>query len=66
MKCLLTNESLIKQESSSRKKLPNSFSRLEEDAEDKLMIRLNLIQMEEGWSRPLQVRNFLGNSSEPW
>ncbi|KAK4796977.1 hypothetical protein SAY86_029303 [Trapa natans] len=53
-------------ESFSREKLPNSLSRLEVDAEEKLMIRLNLIQMEEGWSRPSQIRNFLGNSSEPW
>ncbi|KAF7836218.1 Protein SirB1 [Senna tora] len=39
---------------------------LEEDAVDKLIMRLNLILMEEGWSRPSYVRNFLSNNSEPW
>ncbi|XP_050234762.1 uncharacterized protein LOC126682996 [Mercurialis annua] len=53
--------------SSSLQKLPsNESSILEEDAVDKLMIRLTLISMEEGWSKPSQVRNFLGNISDPW
>ncbi|KAF3434291.1 hypothetical protein FNV43_RR25394 [Rhamnella rubrinervis] len=39
---------------------------LEDDAVEKLMVRLNLISMEEGWSRPSFARNFLGNDSEPW
>jgi hypothetical protein len=39
----------------------------EEDAAvDKLMTRLNLIQLEQGWSRPSVARNFLGNNSDPW
>ncbi|KAK7243351.1 hypothetical protein RIF29_38144 [Crotalaria pallida] len=44
----------------------NSLSSLEEDAVDKLMMRLNLILMEQGWSRPSYARNFLSNNSEPW
>uniref|UniRef100_A0A5B6ZYR1 Protein SirB1 N-terminal domain-containing protein n=1 Tax=Davidia involucrata TaxID=16924 RepID=A0A5B6ZYR1_DAVIN len=36
----------------------DSYSDLEEDAVEKLMIRLNLILMEEGWSRPSCVRKF--------
>ncbi|KAJ6713262.1 hypothetical protein OIU79_009289 [Salix purpurea] len=45
---------------------PNKLSSLEEDAVEKLMIRLDLISMEEGWIKPSHVRNFLGNNSEPW
>ncbi|KAG5066309.1 hypothetical protein AAZX31_04G126900 [Glycine max] len=51
-----------RQESSSS----NSLSSLEEDAVDNLMMRLNLVLMEQGWSRPSYARNFLGNNSEPW
>ncbi|XP_077218433.1 uncharacterized protein LOC143852742 [Tasmannia lanceolata] len=39
---------------------------LEEDAVEKLIVRLNLILMEEGWSRPSPRRNYWGNYSEPW
>ncbi|KAG6791104.1 hypothetical protein POTOM_000215 [Populus tomentosa] len=49
-----------------QEKASNKLSSLEEDAVEKLMIRLNLISMEEGWSKPSHVRNFLGNNSEPW
>lgn len=42
------------------------LSKPEEDAVKKLIIRLNLILMEEGWSRPSHPRNFLGNNTEPW
>ncbi|XP_011000567.1 PREDICTED: uncharacterized protein LOC105108101 isoform X2 [Populus euphratica] len=49
-----------------QKQASNKLSSLEEDAVEKLMIRLNLISMEEGWSKPSHVRNFLGNNSEPW
>lgn len=38
----------------------------EEEAREKLMIRLNLILMEEGWSLPPDNRSFLRNNSEPW
>ncbi|KAI4339100.1 hypothetical protein MLD38_024075 [Melastoma candidum] len=41
-------------------------SSMEEDAGEKLMVRLNLLMMEEGWGRPSQVRYFLGNKAEPW
>lgn len=51
--------------SSTEKQLSNSPSNLEEDAVAKLMVRLNLILMEEGWSCPTH-RSFLGNNSEPW
>ncbi|KAH9697969.1 transglut core2 domain-containing protein [Citrus sinensis] len=44
----------------------NSVSSLENDAMEKLMIRLSLILMEQGWSRSTYVRNFLGNNFEPW
>ncbi|XP_054813868.1 uncharacterized protein LOC129314453 [Prosopis cineraria] len=44
----------------------NSLSSIEEDAVDKLITRLNLILMEQGWSRPSYVRNFFNNNSEPW
>jgi len=54
------------QGSSLQKQASNKLSSLEEDAVEKLMIRLNLISMEEGWSKPSHVRNFLGNNSEPW
>ncbi|KAL7259212.1 hypothetical protein ACSBR1_005164 [Camellia fascicularis] len=49
-----------------KKQSSDSFSDLEEDAVEKLMIRLNLILMEEGWSRPSYGRTFLSNNSEPW
>lgn len=52
--------------SSLKSKLSDSLSSLEEDAVEKLIIRLNLILMEEGWSRPSYVRNYIGNNSEPW
>lgn len=54
------NSSIRKRASSS------SCTRLEEDAVEKLMIRLNLILMEQGWSKPSHVKSFLGNTSEPW
>ncbi|XP_059312397.1 uncharacterized protein LOC132063724 isoform X1 [Lycium ferocissimum] len=38
----------------------------EEAAMEKLMIRLNLILMEEGWSLPTENKGFLRNNSEPW
>uniref|UniRef100_A0A2N9FWA0 Reverse transcriptase domain-containing protein n=1 Tax=Fagus sylvatica TaxID=28930 RepID=A0A2N9FWA0_FAGSY len=42
--------------SSLKSKLSDSLSSLEEDAVEKLIIRLNLILMEEGWSRPSYVK----------
>ncbi|KAF4393386.1 hypothetical protein F8388_023190 [Cannabis sativa] len=51
---------------STQKESPDPVSSLEEDAVNKLMVRLNLISMEEGWSKPSFARNFLGNNSEPW
>ncbi|KAK6933980.1 Protein SirB1, N-terminal, partial [Dillenia turbinata] len=46
--------------SSTKRCLLHYSSDSEEDAVDKLMVRLNLILMEEGWSRPSYVRSFLG------
>ncbi|KAG6406202.1 hypothetical protein SASPL_133801 [Salvia splendens] len=39
---------------------------IEEDAVEKLVVRLNLILMEVGWSRKPEHRNILFNNSEPW
>ncbi|XP_022764741.1 uncharacterized protein LOC111309969 [Durio zibethinus] len=52
--------------SSSQCQSTNSISILEEDAVQRLLLRLNLIAMEEGWTQPSYSRNFLGNNSEPW
>ncbi|XP_062093174.1 uncharacterized protein LOC133798732 [Humulus lupulus] len=52
--------------STQKQQSPDPLSSLEEDAVNKLMVRLNLISMEEGWSKPSFARNFLGNNSEPW
>ncbi|KAB5565043.1 hypothetical protein DKX38_005097 [Salix brachista] len=49
-----------------KSKHPINLSSLDEDAVEKLIRRLGLISMEEGWSKPLHVRNFHGNNSEPW
>ncbi|KAL2234113.1 uncharacterized protein LOC105169824 isoform X2 [Sesamum indicum] len=47
-------------------KQPDSTNDLEEDAVEKLIIRLNLIMMEEGWSRQPNNKGILFNNSEPW
>ncbi|XP_019055633.1 PREDICTED: uncharacterized protein LOC104611368 [Nelumbo nucifera] len=52
--------------SSFNKTSSSKSSDLEENAVEKLMVRLNLISTEEGWTRPSYVRNFLSNNSEPW
>ncbi|KAK3038961.1 hypothetical protein RJ639_027446 [Escallonia herrerae] len=44
----------------------SSFRDLKKNAVEKLMTRLNLIMMEEGWTRPSNVGNFLHNNSDPW
>lgn len=66
--CGLYKESLqyLKFYQTARKQSTSSISDIEEDAVEKLMIRLNLILMEEGWSRPSYSRSFLGSNSEPW
>ncbi|GAB4832162.1 hypothetical protein Ancab_006179 [Ancistrocladus abbreviatus] len=43
-----------------------SFIKVEEDAVEKLIVRLNLILMEEGWSKCSPPRSFLGIYSVPW
>ncbi|MBA0749792.1 hypothetical protein Gogos_003683 [Gossypium gossypioides] len=52
--------------SSAQNPSTDPVSNLEEEAVKKLIVRLNLIAMEEGWTRPWYVRNYLGNNSEPW
>ncbi|XP_016739548.2 uncharacterized protein [Gossypium hirsutum] len=52
--------------SSAQNPSTDPVSNPEEDAVKKLIVRLNLIAMEEGWTRPWYVRNYLGNNSEPW
>ncbi|KAJ4971128.1 hypothetical protein NE237_004227 [Protea cynaroides] len=44
----------------------NTISNMENYAVEKLMVRLKLISMEEGWSRPSYVRSIFSNNSEPW
>ncbi|KAK7323294.1 hypothetical protein VNO77_26760 [Canavalia gladiata] len=56
----------LKNSSTEETSSSNSLRSLEDDAVDNLMLRLNLILMEQGWSRPSYARNFLGNNSEPW
>ena len=56
----------LSQSSSLQSQSTNSVTILEEDAVQKLFVRLDLIAMEEGWTQPSYVRNFLGNNSEPW
>ncbi|KAL9321780.1 hypothetical protein ACSQ67_009833 [Phaseolus vulgaris] len=56
----------LKNSSTQETLLSNSLSSLEEDAVNNLMMRLNLVLMEQGWTRPSYARNFLGNNSEPW
>ncbi|OVA18497.1 hypothetical protein BVC80_1831g15 [Macleaya cordata] len=56
----LSQESLIQKETS------DALRDLETVAVEKLMIRLNLILMDEGWTRPPVGRSPLGNFSEPW
>uniref|UniRef100_A0A6N2JYG2 Uncharacterized protein n=1 Tax=Salix viminalis TaxID=40686 RepID=A0A6N2JYG2_SALVM len=51
--------------SSLLKQASNELSILEDDAVEKLMMRLNLISMEEGWSKPPHSGKILQNNSEP-
>nr|ACU20898.1 unknown [Glycine max] len=62
----LTKYRDLKNSSTQELSSSNSLSSLEEDAVDNLMMRLNLVLMEQGWSRPSYAKNFLGNNSEPW
>lgn len=52
--------------SSTESQSSGKISSLEEEALTQMIARLNLLMMEEGWSKPSHVRNFLGNNSEPW
>jgi hypothetical protein len=56
---------LALQGSSLQKQASNELSSLEDEAGEKLMMRLNLISMEEGWSKPSHSGTFLRNNSEP-
>ncbi|XP_021774457.1 uncharacterized protein LOC110738383 isoform X2 [Chenopodium quinoa] len=46
------------------KQKSGSLNPAEDDAVEKLIVRLNLIMMEEGWKRP--SASFFRNNSEPW
>lgn len=39
---------------------------MEEEAVEKLITRLKLNLMEEGWSKPSESQNFLSKNSDPW
>ncbi|XP_071932058.1 uncharacterized protein [Coffea arabica] len=54
------------QKSSKQEKSYHPSRDLEEEALEKLIIRLKLIKMEEDWSRPSERTSFLSNNSEPW
>ncbi|XP_071706548.1 uncharacterized protein [Rutidosis leptorrhynchoides] len=43
-----------------------SVTKLEEDAVEKLIIRLNLISMEDDWTRPSSIASSLYNNTDPW
>lgn len=49
-----------------QKQSSESLSELEEEAFEKLIVRLNLILMEEGRNRPSEFKSFLSNKTEPW
>lgn len=44
----------------------DSIKYLEEEAVEKLLVRLNLILMEEGWSSRPDKRSILFYKSDPW
>ncbi|GKB63051.1 hypothetical protein Tco_0919237 [Tanacetum coccineum] len=46
-------------------KPPDSVTKLEEDAVEKLTIRLNLILMEDKWTRPSSIASSLYNNTDP-
>ncbi|KAL5708370.1 hypothetical protein ACHQM5_019170 [Ranunculus cassubicifolius] len=55
-----STSSLVQRRSTSKLK------KLEDDAVEELKTRLNLIMMEDNWSRPSNFKNYLENLSEPW
>ncbi|RZC83408.1 hypothetical protein C5167_046194 [Papaver somniferum] len=58
--------SSISEESSLRKETSDVLRDSESIAVEKLMTRLNLILMDEGWTKPSARKSSLGNFSEPW
>ncbi|KAL4586280.1 hypothetical protein LXL04_010916 [Taraxacum kok-saghyz] len=55
------------QKSSMMKQLPDTLMKLEEEAAvEKLMIRLNLILMEDEMTRPSSIASSLYNNTDPW
>nr|GEZ52551.1 hypothetical protein [Tanacetum cinerariifolium] len=48
------------------KQVLDSVTKLEEDAVEKLIIRLNLILMEDKWTRPSSIASSLYNNTDPW
>ncbi|KAJ0461899.1 putative protein SirB1 [Helianthus annuus] len=48
------------------KRSPDLLTKLEEEAVEKLIIRLNLILMEDEWTRPSSIASSLYNNTDPW
>ncbi|KAJ0822818.1 hypothetical protein HanPSC8_Chr16g0736511 [Helianthus annuus] len=48
------------------KQSPDLLIRMEEEAVEKLIIRLNLILMEDEWTRPSSIASSLYNNTDPW
>ncbi|KAI3744040.1 hypothetical protein L1987_57112 [Smallanthus sonchifolius] len=48
------------------KQLPDLLTNMEEEAVEKLIIRLNLILMEDDWTRPSSIASSLYNNTDPW
>lgn len=48
------------------KQVPDPVTKLEEDAVEKLIIRLDLILMEDKWTRPSSIASSLYNNTDPW
>ncbi|KAI7725253.1 hypothetical protein M8C21_014649 [Ambrosia artemisiifolia] len=48
------------------KQSPDLLTKMEEEAVEKLIIRLNLILMEDNWTRPSSIASSLYNNTDPW
>ncbi|KAL8227814.1 hypothetical protein R6Q57_015398 [Mikania cordata] len=68
--CGLYKESLqylkLYQDTEKVKQSPDLFTKMEEEAVEKLIIRLNLILMEDDWTRPSSIASSLYNNTDPW
>ncbi|XP_076883806.1 uncharacterized protein LOC143532719 [Bidens hawaiensis] len=68
--CGFYNESLqylkLYQESKKVTQSLDLLTKMEEEAVEKLIIRLNLILMEDDWTRPSSIASSLYNNTDPW